>query len=130
MERNVGDKFDYNGITLMVEIAKEDDVMGCDGCYFYNNMECEINCVQIHNGVGQCCDRDDNRLVIFKQVDIKPTYPMYRIATKKRKYSTTPIVRVTLDGNGNEQEDIVICVVLPKKDGDVLSNTIIELLNK
>ena len=56
-------------------------------------------------------------------------YPMYRIATSKRNYSTTPIVRVVLDENGKEKEDIVICVTLPKKDGDALSKKIIELLN-
>lgn len=92
--------------------------MKCVGCYHNNN--CLINMHMYDNIVNGCA--------FF--VKAKPTYPMYRIATKKRKYSTTPIVRVTLDGNGNEQEDIVICVVLPKKDGDVLSNTIVELLNK
>jgi len=56
-------------------------------------------------------------------------YPMYRIATTKRKYSTTPIIRVVLDENGKEKEEIVICVMLPKKEGDALSEKIIELLN-
>ena len=123
MERHVGEKFNYYGVTLMVETAKGDCDTDCIGCHFLSNTRCIVD------DLGDCSCRKDGEIVIFTEV-IQPTYPMYRIATKKRKYSTTPIVHVTLDANGKEQEDIVICVTLPKKDGDVLSNIIVQLLNQ
>ena len=54
---------------------------------------------------------------------------MYRISQSKRKYSPTPIVKVTVV-DGKEQEEIVLISTLKKKEGDELSLTIIELLNK
>ena len=57
---------------------------------------------------------------------------VYRIATKKRLYSTTPIVEVikTIDENGKEKENevVVICVTLPKREGDKLSEKILKFL--
>jgi hypothetical protein len=55
---------------------------------------------------------------------------MYRISNTKRKYSTTPIVKVTTDDHGKETEEIVAVVTLPKKRGDLLSVLIVEALNK
>ncbi len=54
---------------------------------------------------------------------------MYRISNQKRKYSTTPIVKVSIDANGKETEEIVAVVTLTKKLGDPLSERIVELLN-
>jgi hypothetical protein len=54
---------------------------------------------------------------------------MYRISNTKRKYSTTPIVKVTTDDHGKETEEIVAVVTLTKKLGDPLSEKIVELLN-
>jgi len=56
---------------------------------------------------------------------------MYRISQSIRKYSPTPIVKVTVGADGREQEEIVMVAVnMKKKEGDELSLTIIELLNK
>jgi 3-dehydroquinate dehydratase len=54
---------------------------------------------------------------------------MYRISNQKRKYSTTPIVKVTTDAQGKETEEIVAVVTMPKKRGDLLSVLIVEALN-
>jgi len=56
---------------------------------------------------------------------------MYRISKNIRKYSPTPIVKVTVGEDGREQEEIVMVAVnMKKKEGDELSLTIVELLNK
>lgn len=55
---------------------------------------------------------------------------MYRISINKRKYSTTPIVKVTTDAQGRETEEILALVTLTKKLGDALSEEIVNLLNK
>jgi len=57
---------------------------------------------------------------------------MYRISTKKlRKYSPNPIVKVTVNEEGEEQEDIVLIACnMKKKEGDELSALVVELLNK
>jgi hypothetical protein len=55
---------------------------------------------------------------------------MYRISNQKRKYSTTPIVKVSTDDQGRETEEIVAVVTLTKKLGDPLSLVIVEALNR
>lgn len=55
---------------------------------------------------------------------------MYRVSNNKRKYSPTPIVRVTVGADGKEQEEIVLISVLKKAEGDQFSQKIVELLNK
>ena len=52
------------------------------------------------------------------------------IFNNKRKYSPTPIVRVTVGADGKEQEEIVLISVLKKAEGDQFSQKIVELLNK
>jgi len=55
---------------------------------------------------------------------------MYRISINKRKYSSTPIVKVMVGVDGKEQEEIVLCAVnMKKKEGDELSQNIVDLLN-
>ena len=54
----------------------------------------------------------------------------YRISNNKRKYSTTPIVEVLIDKDGKEDEKLICVVCLPKKQGDVLSEKIVKLLNQ
>ena len=51
---------------------------------------------------------------------------MYRISNNKRKYSTTPIVRV--DADNNEEIVLVVCNH-PKKEGDVFAEQVVKLLN-
>jgi hypothetical protein len=53
----------------------------------------------------------------------------YRISNNKRKWSTTPIVEVLKDEKGNETEKIVCIVTLPKKEGEMFSEEIVDLLN-
>jgi hypothetical protein len=55
---------------------------------------------------------------------------MYKISKSIRKYSPTPIVKVTVGADGREQEVIVLISTLKKKEGDALSETIVQLLNK
>jgi hypothetical protein len=54
----------------------------------------------------------------------------YRISVNKRKYSTTPIVEVLVDDSGKETEKIICVFTLPKKDGDLLAEKFVELLNQ
>ena len=54
---------------------------------------------------------------------------MYRLSKNVRKYSPTPIVRVTVGDNGHETEDIVLISTLKKSEGDKLSQRIVDLLN-
>ena len=53
----------------------------------------------------------------------------YRISKHRRKYSSTPIVSVTTDAHGHEQEEIVCVCTATKKVGDVLAEKIVQLLN-
>lgn len=53
----------------------------------------------------------------------------YRISTKKREWSSTPIVKVTVDDKGKETETPIAIVCLPKKEGDELAKKIVRLLN-
>jgi hypothetical protein len=55
---------------------------------------------------------------------------MYRLSINKRKYSPTPIVKVTVGSDGKEQEEIVLISTLKKAEGNALSETIVQLLNK
>jgi hypothetical protein len=57
-------------------------------------------------------------------------YPHYRISKTVRKYSSTPVVRVTLDEKGKEQEEIVCLCTETKKKGDLLAPIIVHALNK
>jgi len=55
---------------------------------------------------------------------------MYRISARKRKYSSTPIVRVVVDEQGQEREEILcICCNQTKKEDDALAERIVWLLN-
>ena len=54
---------------------------------------------------------------------------MYAISTNKRKYSPTPIVRLSMGADGKHQEEIVLISTLKKKEGDELLERIVRLLN-
>jgi hypothetical protein len=54
---------------------------------------------------------------------------MYRISKNTRKYSPTPIVKVTVGADGREQEEIVLISVQKKGLGDIMSQRIVDLLN-
>ena len=53
----------------------------------------------------------------------------YRQSINKRKYSATPIVRVTLDDKGKEIEEIICICIGKKDDADKMSDKIIYMLN-
>jgi hypothetical protein len=55
---------------------------------------------------------------------------MYRISNNKRKYSTTPIVEVLIDKDGKEDEKLICICLLPKNEGNLLSEKIVKLLNQ
>jgi len=54
---------------------------------------------------------------------------MYRLSKNVRKYSPTPIVRVTVGEDGRESEEIVLISTQKKREGEVLSEMIVRLLN-
>ena len=55
---------------------------------------------------------------------------MYKISKNVRKYSPTPIVKVTVGADGKEQEEIVLISTLKKAEGNALSEKIVRLLNE
>lgn len=70
MEHKLGEKFDYDGITLKVV---KDKGSGCEGCYFrVNESSCSYS---VRDVVGPCgeCKRSDGNGVIFKRMKGKKT---------------------------------------------------------
>ena len=67
MERPIGDKFEYKGVTLEVI---ENKSICCPGCYFYDKL---IPCYfqRIKNIIGFCQSykRIDHKDIIFKEVE-------------------------------------------------------------
>lgn len=59
IERKIGERFNYNGVTLEVVEQSEDT---CDGCYFYRKTDCPDACL------CSCLFRSDFNSVIFKEV--------------------------------------------------------------
>ena len=65
MERQLGEKFDYNGVTLKVV---KDKKCCCDRCYFGAN---ESSCsYEVRDAIGPCGEytRSDGQGVIFKKL--------------------------------------------------------------
>lgn len=54
---------------------------------------------------------------------------MYRISHNKRKFTSTPIVKVETV-NGKEKETLILFCVLPKKEGDDLLEELVDFLNE
>ena len=54
---------------------------------------------------------------------------MYRLSKETRKYSTTPLVRVTVDEKGKEKEEQVLFSPLKKKEGEAFLQRIANMLN-
>ena len=65
MERQIGEQFDYEGVTLEV---MEKEGTSCTGCYFASRILCRIS--EIMNNTGYCgsANRKDEKMVIFKEV--------------------------------------------------------------
>lgn len=74
MERKVGNKFDYEEVTL--EVVEHQD---CLGCYFHKyHIPCNNNTIRIacnlsteRNAIGHCSKvyREDKKNIIFKEVE-------------------------------------------------------------
>ena len=65
MERQLGEKFDYQGVMLKVV---KDKGRGCEGCYFCaNNSSCSY---EVRDVIGPCGEhtRSDGLAVIFKKL--------------------------------------------------------------
>lgn len=62
MERKIGERFEYQGVTLEV-CPEHSKINCCDGCYFSDKV-----CHRILSKTGKCDQRDDNKSVIFKEV--------------------------------------------------------------
>ena len=59
MERKIGERFYYYGVTL--EVVNHLD---CEGCYFFTLVNCDNSfCGECHS-----FNRTDKKLVIFKEV--------------------------------------------------------------
>jgi hypothetical protein len=55
----------------------------------------------------------------------------YRLSKNKRKYSPDPIVRVTVDDDGKEEEEVTfISTMRPKEVADAFSLRIVNFLNQ
>ena len=70
MEHNLGEKFEYQGVTLKVVKDKGE---GCKGCYFRAN---ESSCsYEVRDAIGPCGEykRSDGQGVIFKKLKGKKT---------------------------------------------------------
>lgn len=70
MERQLGEKFDYQGVMLKVI---KDKGRGCEGCYFCaNNSSCSDS---VRDTIGPCGEytRSDGYGVIFKKLKNKKT---------------------------------------------------------
>ena len=68
MERKIGEKFDYYGVTL--KVVKNKGIV-CEGCYFYlDHSSCSY---EVRNAIGPCgeCTRSDGHGVIFKKLKSK-----------------------------------------------------------
>ena len=63
MERPIGDKFDYEGVTL--EVVNHQD---CLGCYFYEHyIRCNNTIIREAIGACEAFKRNDNKNIIFKE---------------------------------------------------------------
>jgi len=60
-EYNIGDIFDFKGVTLMVCLEQENSC--CDGCYMDGTGDCAIRCLPR--------ERSDELGVIFKEITPK-----------------------------------------------------------
>ena len=63
MERQIGEKFDFGGVTL--EVVESGP---CKGCFFFVNGS-NIYCKGFNGEInGHCIGRSDGKSVIFKKV--------------------------------------------------------------
>ena len=65
MERKIGERFEYDGITLEVAEAPNDNP--CGDCYFLLK---ENECFESVSKTGNCSEtyREDKRIIYFKEV--------------------------------------------------------------
>ena len=66
MERQIGEQFDYEGVTLEVV---EKEYTSCAGCYFASRILCRIREIMSNTGYCGSANRKDETMVIFKKVE-------------------------------------------------------------
>ena len=66
MERHIGEIFDFLGVKLEVVEGEENS---CDGCYICGTQICGCECIVKFLGSCASSDREDDKDVIFKEVD-------------------------------------------------------------
>ena len=65
MERKIGSKFEYEGVTLEVLEGKRDS---CEGCYFGNHRYCRFEDLIYTTGLCSALWRKDKKDIIFRQI--------------------------------------------------------------
>ena len=64
MERQIGERFDFGGVTL--EVVESG---ACKGCHFFKGLlHCEEHDMEVTGGCGPVC-RSDNKSVKFLNVE-------------------------------------------------------------
>ncbi len=66
MERQIGEQFDFEGVTLESVEEKE---YPCEGCYFSGLILCRIREIMDNTGYCGSANRKDEKMVIFKKVE-------------------------------------------------------------
>ena len=82
MEKKIGETFKYNGVTLITIEDKNND--GCKECYFLNGSICTV----CNNSEIFCTAswRDDNKSVIFKEVEDMETRTIKLTLEKAKEF--------------------------------------------
>ena len=66
MERQIGERFDYKGVTL--EVSEKED-SSCTGCFFAGLLLCRISDIMHNTGYCGSANRKDEKMVFFKDVE-------------------------------------------------------------
>ena len=66
MERQIGERFDFGGVTLEVG---EGEKNSCDGCYLCGTKICGYDIIINYLGCCAYSERKDKKDVIFKKVE-------------------------------------------------------------
>lgn len=82
MDKKIGEVFEHNGVTLITIEDKNND--GCKECYFFNGNICTAESNQYILCTASC--RDDNKNVIFKEVEDMETRTIQLTLEKAKEF--------------------------------------------
>ena len=82
MEKKIGEVFEHNGVALITIEDKNND--GCKECYFFNGNICTAESDQYILCSAVC--RDDNKNVIFKEVEDMETRTIQLTLEKAKEF--------------------------------------------